>query len=261
MTKTTTPQYSLITIDPTFNGPANSGHGGVSGGRFAGLVDSKAASVRFERPIPLDEPMEATRVGDTAWVVGHGGPVASVQALSNPLRIADVGRLAKAEVERAEATWLDCRAGDHIAPTCFACGHQRVDSSGLNLRPGPVETSSLFATAWTPGWSGDVPDWMVWAALDCPSGIPAMATVGLEQAVVTAQLSVEIRDRVRGDGDYQLVSRRLSGQGRKHTTEAALIDERGRAVAVATALWITVPLTVMQPERRLVGSGATRAQR
>lgn len=253
MTIFTTASPSFLTIDSRYNGPAQAGHGGVCGGRFAELVNPSAATVRFLAPVPLAEPLSCTRNADGAEVVGSSGPVASVHPLEAPLRVGPFGRLAAAEVFRAEATWLDGRDGDHIAPTCFACGHRREDHHGLGLRPGPLAESSLFATAWRPGWAGDVPDWMVWAALDCPSGIPAMAEVGLDEAVVTAELAVEVRARVRGHGDYQLVSRRTGGSGRKHRTEAALIDERGSAVAVATALWITVPLTVMQPDRPLAG--------
>jgi hypothetical protein len=172
-----------------------------------------------------------------------------VHALSEPLHTGHFGRLTRADVAAAEAAWLDCRNGDHVAPTCYACGHQRADLIGLGLRPGPVPESALFATSWNPGLACDVPDWMVWAALDCPTGLPALSRVGLEEAVVTAKLSVDIRDRVRGDGDYQLLSRRTGGEGRKHLTEAALVDERGRSVAVATALWLTVPIHVMQPDR------------
>lgn len=253
MTNTTTPQHSLITIDGVYNGPARTGHGGVSGGRFAAVVNSRAATVRFLAPIPLDEPLGATRQGDVAHVVGAAGPVASVRALGGPLRTGHFGRVSAGDVATARAAWLDSRGGDHIAPTCFACGPDRNDHRGLDLRPGPVPQSSLFVAGWSPGIDGEVPDWMVWAALDCPSGIPAMAMVALDQAVVTAELSVEIRDRIRGDGDYQLVSRRTGGEGRKHTTEAALVDERGRAVAVATALWLAVPIHVMQPERATAG--------
>ncbi|MEZ5246897.1 MAG: hypothetical protein R2707_17515 [Acidimicrobiales bacterium] len=247
----TTPRHSRITIDPAFNGPANSGHGGVCGGRFAELVDGARASVRFESPIPLDEPLAATRVGSTVRVVGSAGPVASVRTLAEPLRTGPFGRLSRADVAAAEAGWLDGRDGDHVAPTCFACGPERGDGTGLGLRPGPVPESSILATSWLPGVGCEVPHWMVWAALDCPTGLPALAAVGLDQAVVTAELSVEIRDRVRGDGDYQLVSRRTGGAGRKHFTEAALVDERGRLAAVATALWVTVPIHVMQPHRVL----------
>ena len=254
MTNTTTPHHSLLTIDPIHNGPARSAHGGVAGGRFAALVDPRAATVRFLAPIPLGEPLEGTCEGDVAHVDGPAGPVASVSALGAPLRVGAFGRLAAADVGAAEAGWLDCRDGDHIAPTCFACGHHRSD--GLGLRPGPVPESALFAASWRPGLACEVPDWMVWAALDCPTGVPAMAEAALDEAVVTAQLSVEIRDRVRGDGDYQLVSRRTGVLGRKHATEAALIDERGRAVAVATAIWVTVPLHVMQPDRRMVSGSA-----
>lgn len=255
MTNTTTSHHALLTIDPMYNGPARSAHGGVAGGRFAALTDPRAATVRFLAPIPLDEPLECTREGELAHVVGPTGPIASVSALDAPLRTGAFGRLSAADVAAAEAGWLDSRGGDHIAPTCFACGHRRADQLGLGLRPGPVPESSLFAASWRPGLACEVPDWMVWAALDCPSGIPAMAEIALDEAVVTAQLSVEIRDRVRGDGDFQLVSRRTGGQGRKHATEAALIDGSGRSLAVATAIWVTVPLHVMQPDRRMVAGG------
>ena len=254
MTNLTCVQHSFLTIDPAHNGPARSGHGGVAGGRFAALVDSARATVRFVAPIPLGEPMESVRVADGVTVVGPTGPVATVQALSAPLRTGHFGRLTRNDVAVAEDRWLDRRGGDHVAPTCFACGPMRTDTIGLGLRPGPVPESSLFATAWRPEIAGDVPDWMVWAALDCPTGIPALAEVDVDQAVVTAQLSVDIRGPVRGDGDYQLVSRRTGGEGRKHVTEAALVDAQGRSVAVATALWVTVPLDVTQPDRRLAES-------
>jgi len=152
-------------------------------------------------------------------------------------------------VAAAEEGWLDRRGGEHIAPTWFACGNRRDDAAGLGLRPGPAPESSLFATSWHPGVAGDVPDWMVWAVTDCPTGLPSLAAVGIDQVVVTAQLSVEIRDRVRGDGDHQLLSRRTGGEGRKHLAEAAVVDERGRLLAAATALWMTVPIHVMQPHR------------
>jgi hypothetical protein len=79
MTNSTTSSHTLITIDSIHNGPAHSGHGGVSGGRFAELIDADAASVRFQAPIPLDEPLWATSENDTMLVSGASGPVASVE--------------------------------------------------------------------------------------------------------------------------------------------------------------------------------------
>ncbi|MCB0993922.1 MAG: hypothetical protein KDB21_02440, partial [Acidimicrobiales bacterium] len=143
MTHLTTPPNSLLTIDARFNGPARSGHGGVSGGRFAALVDARRAIVDFLAPIPLDEPLSGTRQGEAAHVDGPDGPVAAVTRLAGPLPTGPFGRLAAGEVARAEASWLDARDGDHVAPTCFACGHRRTDDSGLGLRPGPVAGLAL----------------------------------------------------------------------------------------------------------------------
>ena len=47
----------MISLDPRFNGPTDCGHGGVSAGRFAELVNPLAASVRFAAPIPLAPPV------------------------------------------------------------------------------------------------------------------------------------------------------------------------------------------------------------
>ena len=53
----------MISIDPRFNGPTDCGHGGVSAGRFAELVNPLAASVRFAAPIPLATELDSEQDG------------------------------------------------------------------------------------------------------------------------------------------------------------------------------------------------------
>ena len=235
-----------FSIDATYNGPAGSAHGGTAAGRFAAAVDSKAATVRLHQPIPLGRPMRSMGGTHKSAFYSDGRLIATVRPLSGPLTTAQFGRLAAAEVNDAERNWLDIRDGEHMAPTCYACGHHRHD--GLGLRPGPIAETGLAATSWNPGIEGEVPDWLVWAALDCPTGFPALRKVERDEAVVTGQLSVQILDHVRGDGDYQLIGRRIGGEGKKHSTEAALVDERGVAVAVASAIWFAVPLSMTRPD-------------
>ena len=237
----------MITIDHHHNGPMGSGHGGTSAGRFAELVDAQASSVRLHAPIPLATPMRWLITDDSANVYADDQHIATVRPLSAPLRVGQFGRLAQAEVAAAEVAWLDDRCGVHVAPTCFACGHERTDG-GLNLRPGPIAETSLFATAWRPEMDHDVPPWLVWAALDCPTGFPVLAVVGPTNAALTGELAVEIREAIPGHGDYQLISRCTGVDGRKVTAEAALVGERGRALAVATATWISVPLQRLRPD-------------
>jgi hypothetical protein len=231
----------MITIDHRHNGPAASAHGGIAAGRFAELVDSQASSVRLHAPVPLATPMRWLTVDNTATVYAGDQQLATVRPLSAGLPVGQFGRLAQADVAAAEAAWLDDRCGVHIAPTCFACGHERTEG-GLGLRPGPITETSLFATSWRPEMDQNIPSWLIWAALDCPTGSPALAELGPTKAAVTGELAVEILEVVPGRGDYQLISRCTGIQGRKVTAEAALVNEQGRALAVATATWIAVPL-------------------
>lgn len=86
-----------------------------------------------------------------------------------------------------------------------------------------------------------MPPWLVWAALDCPSGFPAFVGMARDRARLTGELAVDIRRSVPGDGSYQILSHVTGSSGRKTTTAAALVDEHGTNLAVATAIWIEVP--------------------
>jgi hypothetical protein len=62
----------MISIDPRFNGPTDCGHGGVSAGRFAELVNPLAASVRFAAPIPLATELVPTAAGGGTVRISNG---------------------------------------------------------------------------------------------------------------------------------------------------------------------------------------------
>ena len=69
-------------------------------------------------------------------------------------------------------------------PDCFVCGMNRRPGDGLRIFPGPVAGLALWAAPWTPdpsvaGPDGRVRPEVVWAALDCPSGIAAAEAAGL----------------------------------------------------------------------------------
>lgn len=243
--------HDSVTIPRHANGPIGSGHGGVSAGVFASAAGLSSAKVRFHASIPLATPLGIVPDPRGATITCNEETIATVQPLSASLRVGQFGRLRAGDVASAEHRFLDHHEGEHIAPTCFACGNQRTDSNGLNLRPGTVQDTGLSATTWRPQSLGDVPDWMIWAALDCPSGFPVLAKLDRDLAAVTGELSVEILHRVPGNGDYQLIGRRTGRDGRKFATEAALIDGFGRALAVATATWIVVPSARLRPQDEL----------
>lgn len=244
----------MITIEHTYNGPAGRGHGGTAAGRFAELVDPRAASVRLHAPVPLATPLRWQTSATSAEVYADAEHVATVRPLAEPLVVGQVGRLPTSIVHQAESSWLDARAGVHMAPTCFACGHQR-NGEGLGLRPGPVPGTTLHATRWTPvaggtaGTTGEVEPWMVWAALDCPTGFAALAGLDPDWAALTGELAVEIRQPVLAGIEHQIISRQRQASGRKILTEATLVGPRGVVVAVAVATWIAVPLALVLPEQ------------
>jgi hypothetical protein len=229
----------MIIISNRHNGPPHSAHGGVAAGQMAALVDAECAVVRFHAPPPLEKAL-----------VGIARPLGAVEVLAGSQHVATVrpspalsiepfAQLHPMEVETAESTWLDHVDGQHPFPTCFGCGTDRID--GLGLRPGPVQGSSMHATFWTPAVDGPVPPWLVWAALDCPSGAPALAAVAAGTAVMTGQLTVDIRTPLAGNERHQILSRCDEQSGRRFRTHAAVVDEAGRHVAVAEATWIAVP--------------------
>ncbi|MGI9606074.1 MAG: hypothetical protein ACR2P0_08050 [Acidimicrobiales bacterium] len=242
----------MITIEHTHNGPEGRGHGGTAAGRFAELVNPRAATVRLHAPVPLDTPMRSLESSTRASMYAGGDHIATIRPLSAPLDVGQVGRLPSLMVNNAESCWLDARDGVHMAPTCFACGHER-EIGGLGLRPGPIAETGLHATSWTPAADDADPDgddvepWMVWAALDCPTGFAALSKLDASWAAVTGELSVEIRGPVIAGLEHQIISRHRTTSGRKIGTEAVMVGPLGVTVAVAVATWIAVPLTTVRP--------------
>ena len=233
-----------ITIDPIYNGPPDSAHGGVAAGRMAELVDPRRARVRLHAPVPIATSMTGTASDDGAIAVTADGPrIAAVRPLDAPLAVEHVSRLDPPVVAQAEADFLDhWGAGQHPFPTCFGCGPGRSDGLGMELRSGAAPGHDVHAASWSPERDGPVPEWLVWAALDCPSGFPAFVGIAPDRARVTGEFAVEIRRPVAGDGTYQILSHVTGSSGRKTTTAAAIVDEGGANLAVATAIWIEIPL-------------------
>ncbi len=236
-----------IVIDPHYNGPTGIGHGGTAAGHFATLVEPDAATVRLRTAIPLATELTAHAHGDdgenygTVMVYDGGTVVAEVRDLARPLAVDPFDLPDTDTFAAAETGWLATRDGEHMAPSCYACGNDRK-AGGLGLRPGPIDGGDVHGCTWRPEGEGPIPSWLVWAALDCPTGAPAFNAVGRDQAVVTGELSVQILRPVIAGRTHRILSRQVAHNGRRHHTEAALFDAAGRRLAVATATWFAVPL-------------------
>ena len=242
MTMTHASAGDSLMIESTYCGPPESAHGGVAVGRFAQLVDAGPVEVRLLGPPPLDTPMEARPEPDGAVLVtGPGGDVARVRALSQPLDLAPFDRVAAKEVESAAADYLhDAAENGHAFPTCFACGPDRHDTSALRQFSGRASDGEMVARFGVPG-EGPLPDWLSLAGLDCPSGHTVFNLADEPPGVVVlGSMQCQLAAEAHAGVDYQARGRLVSVDGRKLTSEVAMLAPDGTTVAEARAIWIAV---------------------
>jgi hypothetical protein len=135
---------------------------------------------------------------------------------------------------------------DPVFPGCFVCGPDRDD--GLRIFPGPVPDRPVWAAPWTPDASvaaadGRVRPEVVWAALDCPSGLAAGEAAGLPQDIsaLLGRMTAHVIARPRPGEACRVVAWPAGRDGRKLTAHSALLDPDGAVLATGRTLWLTVP--------------------
>jgi hypothetical protein len=240
-----------LTIPSRFNGPAGIGNGGYVCGRIAAYVDGRA-TVTLRRPPPLDTPMTVERDDEGSVRVRHGRTLIAEAAPSpaGPLEIPATVSLAEADAAARGARYF----ADPVFPDCFVCGTNRRRGDGLRIFPGPVTGLALWAAPWKPDRSVAGPDGrvraeVVWAALDCPSGIAAAEGAGLghgagwDTAILLGRMTATILGARPAPGDQcRVIAWPERRDGRKLTAGSALLAPDGGVLAVAGAVWLTVPL-------------------
>jgi hypothetical protein len=232
-----------VVIDPRFNGPPASGHGGYSCGCAAALIDGPAAEVTLRRPPPIGVELSVERDGDAVSLLHDGAVVASARPAA-----VDVGGPAPVGLEEAAAAstrfvWKH----DHPFPTCFGCGPERDPADALCLFCGPVG-DGRFAVPWTPAaWTGErfADPRFVWAALDCPSSAPAHETI--DGPVVLGRLTAVIERPVEVGAPHVIQSWLEGTDGRKRHTAVALYTAGGERCAAARAVWVELARPLDQP--------------
>ena len=236
-----------LTIPSRFCGPPGSGNGGYVCGRIAAYLDGQV-TVTLRRPPPLATPMAVGRDGEGLVRLHHGRTLIAEATTSSP------GSLAlevPGQVSMAEACTAAGRAryySDPVFPTCFVCGTGRHPGDGLRIFPGPVAGRPLWAAPWTPdpsvtGASGRVRPEVVWAALDCPSGIAAAEAADLAQdtAILLGRMSASLAALPVAGDRCRVIAWPAGRDGRKLTAGSALLGPGGQVLAAATAVWLTVP--------------------
>ena len=241
----TTDGSGTVSIPTQFRGPPESGNGGYSCGLAASTLGTDAAVVRLSVPPPLERPLRVERGDGSSTLLD--GDVVVAQA-----RPADLDLDAPAPVTYRDAVAARDRldvadyAADHPFPTCFTCGPARERGDGLQIFPSAVQgRRGLVVSPWVPesGFGhddGSVCDEIVWAALDCPSGLAWMLGDPPGDPAVLGELAVSIHRRP-SVGDHLVVAGwRLEAEGRKRHAGSAVWTDEGDLVATGRAIWIVL---------------------
>lgn len=228
-------------IDRTYCGPPTTAHGGVAVGRFAELVGDGPTEVRLIGPPPLDTELEFRTEDDGVVVSGPGGDVARVRALPGPVWVEPFSPVGGADLDHAAAVYLRRVEEDgHPFPTCFGCGPERTEGDGLRQFAGPVPGGDRVAARFRVDGEGLLPDWLVWAGLDCPSGFAATLAEHPPEGFVLGTMSGQVHGGAEAGVEHQVHGRLVAVDGRKYTTEVAMLAPDGTTVGSARAVWIGI---------------------
>ena len=233
---------TTIRLPARFNGPDGSANGGYAAGALACAVappDGAGVQVTLRRPPPLD--VELSVRGDE---LHHGEHLV---AEAQPGEVAgDVPRVTLEEAEQAQQRFFGLVS--HAFPRCFTCGPERAPGDGLRIFPGAVGRDGVVAAVWEPDpaladANGAVDPVVLWAALDCPSGVAVIEPTG--KPAVLGKLAVMRHAPVVTGARYVVVGWPREGAGRRsQPAGSALLDEDVAVVAQAEAVWVCVDVPV-----------------
>jgi hypothetical protein len=248
-----------VTIDWQFRGPPESGNGGYSCGVAATALGTAPAVVRLRVPPPLGRALViergegSTRLLDGATVVAEAQPADDVDIEPpRPVPFHDA-------VAAREHMDVDAYAADHPFPSCFTCGPGREAGDGLQIFPSEVDgRDGLVVSPWVPDASfglldGGVRDEILWAALDCPSGLAWMFGDPSVGPAVLGELAVAIVRRPSVGQELVVAGWRVGADGRKRHAGSAVWSADGDLLAKARATWI-----VLAGEQRASFNATTR---
>lgn len=243
----------LVTIDPRFRGPPESGNGGYCCGLVADAVGGPA-EVTLRRPPPLATTLELV-----------GGEV--VRLLQDGELVAE-GRPAHPDVEPPPApgyddavAWSRGYAGfrRHAFPGCFVCGPNRAAGDGLRIFAGPAPDGRRVAAPWIPtpdlaNAHGRVLERYLWAAMDCPG----YYSVSRGRVALLGRMTARIADRPEAGERCVVLAWPLGEDGRKLFAGVAAYGGDGRLLGCARHVWIIIgdeapPLGEAEPQPGTTG--------
>jgi hypothetical protein len=235
-----------VTFPSRFAGPPDSANGGYACGVTAGFLGGAPALVTLRLPPPLDRPLRVERAdgtsalfdGDDLVVEARAG-AAAPEPLPAPVSLDDA-------LSAATSFDVEGYAAAHPFPGCFTCGPHRAEHDGLRLFPAPTgHDHRLVAWPWTPDASTADPDGLVaepivWAALDCPSGLTWINAPAQPEPAVLGRLGVVIHRRPAPGERLVVAGWQVAADGRKRHAGSAVWSAAGETLAAGAATWIVL---------------------
>ena len=237
---------ATVVLEGRFNGPPGSANGGYACGMAAGALTDGPAEVVLRRPPPLDVLLDVVETDVGIELRDAGQVIAAARRWEGTVEVPP--RPSQAAIDRAVSS-LDVAgyASSHPFDRCFTCGPARAEGDGLRLFPGPIEAASMVVWPWPPASSvadadGLVPAAVVWAALDCPTGLAWMQAAdgtGIGPAVL-GRLAARV-DRRPAVGEELVVGGwQIAADGRKVTSGGAVWAADGEVLAASLATWVVL---------------------
>ena len=227
-----------IKIKKRFNGPASSGHGGLTCGILAQYIKS-TAEVTLLKPIPLEKDLSINRNSDDSLQLLDGDMVIAT-AHKADFQLSPPPPPSYSDAVEASKMYIGFK-DEYLYPDCFGCGRNRKSGDGLRIFPGRLSGNNIVAAPWIPDEElqdslGRIKDEFLWAALDCPGGI---ACVGDRiHPILLGKFAVEIKEHPKPTQRCVVTGWPIAQEGRKHFAGTALYSEEGKLLAYGKAIWI-----------------------
>jgi hypothetical protein len=228
-----------IVVDPTFEGPPGSAHGGYACGLLAPYLPDDA-EITLRGPVPLGTPLEL--VPHQGGLALHDGSTVVAQGASTRLENGAPQPPTFAEALAATASFPGLRS--HPYPRCVGCGTGRTDAVALRLFPGPLVSRDLVAAVWYPSSDATV-DGLIrpefaWAALDCSGGWAAICFGRVDRPAVLGRMAARLLEPITAQSAHIVVGWLEGVSGRKLAAGTALYSRDGILQGFARQTWITV---------------------
>lgn len=244
---------TAVSIPARFCGPSGSGNGGYVCGITAGALagENRVVEVSLLAPPPLEQSLELERNGDEARLLAGETVIAVARPAEPPVPLpaGSPPLLSRTDaVAAADAFDIDEYRRSHDFPSCYTCGPDRAVGDGLRIFPAATDRPDRYVWPWTPHPSlfGDgngedrIDDPVIWAALDCPSGLAWIRQDPEMGAIVLANM-ITVIHRSPAPGEPLVVAGwSEDAHGRRRGARSVIHTDAGEILAAAVALWVVL---------------------